>query len=99
MLGSEHPLHEDNVEPLAKFSTDFPFGSYRGEAQRLMKSDRGIVATNDSGHNRMESTGCANLEKFAQKGSGHPLSAEVGMDIDRVLDRGGIGRPVSVGRK
>ena len=65
-LGSEHPLHEDNVEPLAKFSADFPFGPYGGEAQRLMKSDRGVMATDDSSHNRMESASCTDLKDFGQ---------------------------------
>ena len=64
-LGSEHPLHQDNVEPLAKFSADFPFGPHRSETQGLVKSDRGIVAANDPGHNGMESAGCADVEKFA----------------------------------
>ena len=91
-------MHDDDIEPFAEFPANFALGTDDFEAERTVEADGGVVAAHDSGHHSVKAPGRGNVENLGDKGSGDTLASEVGMDIDRIFNSGGIGRAASVGR-
>ena len=51
---SEHPLHLDDVEPLAELAADLPFGAHDLETARRVQLDRCVVVADDASDDRVE---------------------------------------------
>jgi hypothetical protein len=91
VIGSQHPLHEHDVEPLAELPSDLALGADDLETQRFVQPDRGVVPSDDPGHDGVEAPGHRDGDDLGEKGPADPPTPEVVVDVDRVLDGGGVG--------
>ena len=93
------PLHQDDVEPLAELPPDLPLGADDLEAAGCVQRDRCIVAADDPGHARVEPVGRGGGDQLREQRPTDALALVVAVHVDGVLDRGGVGRPVTPRRQ
>ena len=95
----EHPLHHDDVEPAARTS-----GRPRARRRRSRSRSarwRAIEASFPPTMRAMTEwkPWAAQCRRARQQQPAHALALVGGVDVDGVLDRGPVGRPVAVGRQ
>ena len=65
--GLQHPLHLDDVEPLAELPAHLAFGADDDEPARPVQRDRRVVLPGDAGDHRMEAVGLGQPQQFVEQ--------------------------------
>ena len=97
--GLEHVLHDDHVEPAVELAADLALDPDRREAACRVERDRCLVAADDAGHDGVEAVVAGQAYELAEDGLADAPALVGGIDVDRVLDRRGVGGPGAVRRQ
>jgi hypothetical protein len=96
---SEHPLHQDDVEPAVELAAYLAFAADLLEAAGGVQGDRGGVLADDAADHRMEAVVTSQLHEIAEQESSDALTPEVAPDVHGVFDGGRVRGPRPVGRQ
>ncbi len=80
------------------FRPDLPLDADQVEPTGLVERPRGVTAGLDAGHHRVEAAGLGGVQQGREQLLADPQAVPIPTDVDRVLHRRPVGRPLLVGR-